>query len=245
MLRNSGTLQNIWISRLSHKIMATAWGGSESIKEYFNLKETNNRLAEENFRLNEELRQYLMADDNRERIIDENFEYVPANIIKISRNKQHNYIIVDKGYEDGVFPQSGIVTGKGVVGIVDVVDKHYSFALSLMNNEVSVSARIGKDGGVGPLYWDGQRTNGAVLKEIPLQNKFKNGDTVWTSGFSSIFPRDIPLGVITGSRIINGSMNECTIELWEDFSTLKYVTIVNNLGRDEILNLENIADSSD
>ena len=245
MFRNSGALQNIWISRLSHKIMTATWGSSESISEYFHLKELNNALAEENFLLQEELHQYRLADEEREKIVDENFEFIPAKIIKISRNKAHNYIIIDKGYEDGVFAQSGLITSNGVVGIIDVVEKHYSFALSLMNSEVSVSARIGDGGGVGPLYWDGKNTNGAILKEIPLHHKFNLGDTVMTSGFSSIFPGDIPLGIITGSKVINGATNECSIELLQDFSALKYVTVVNNLGRDEILNLENMAGASE
>jgi len=239
MLRHSSELQNIWISRFSHKIMTVLWGGSQNIRNYFQLKEINDNLAAENFRLNEELRQYKLGADERDISFDENFEYLPADIIKISKNKQHNYLILDKGYEDGVAPQNGVITSQGVVGIIDAVEKHYSFAISFMNTEVSVSTRIGHDGGVGPLYWDGKKLNRAILKEIPLLHKFELGDTVWTSGFSEIFPSDIPLGVIRQSHIINGAMNECSIELFEDYSSLKYVTIVKNMGREEILNLEN------
>jgi len=61
---------------------------------------------------------------------------------------------------------------------------------------------------------------------------------VYTSGFSSIFPPDIPLGTTGDSRIINGGTYEIDVTLFEDFGSLKYVTVVENLGKDEINMLE-------
>jgi hypothetical protein len=37
---------------------------------------------------------------------------------------------------------------------------------------------------------------------------------------------------------VNGSTYEIEIELLEDFGALRYVTIVENLGKDEMKNLE-------
>ena len=87
---------------------------------------------------------------------------------------------------------------------------------------------------MGPLVWDGHSADGALLKEIPLHFKFEKGDTVYTSGFSSVFPPDIPLGVTGDSRIVNGAMHEIKVTLFQDFSSLRYVTVVENRGRDEI-----------
>ena len=64
------------------------------------------------------------------------------------------------------------------------------------------------------------------------------GDTIYTSGFSSIFPPDIPLGVTGKSRVVNGSTYEIQIRLFEDFTALRYVTVVKNLSRNEIKQLE-------
>ena len=68
--------------------------------------------------------------------------------------------------------------------------------------------------------------------------EFEPGDTVFTSGFSSIFPPDIPLGTTGKSKIVNGATYEIEIELFEDFGSLRYVTIVENLGKGEIKQLE-------
>ena len=137
-------------------------------------------------------------------------------------------------------PQSGIITNHGVVGIIDAVDKHYSYGLSFMNTSLSVSSRIGREGAVGPLSWDGVSVDKAVLKEIPLQFKYAQGDTVWTSGYSAIFPPDIPLGTTGGARIVNGAVNEIEVHLFENFTALRFVTVAENAGRDEILSLENL-----
>ncbi len=248
MLSNCNALQHSWVSNASHRFMAWAWGGSESIRYYFSLKKTNEELALDNFRLRERLSAYESAD--RERTSDSltasvgvagnDFSCTPATIVKISRNKAHNYFIIDKGAEDGIRPQSGVVTSDGVVGIIDAVDRHYSYGLSFLNSDVSVSSRIGRDGPVGRLSWSGASARKAVLKDIPLQNKFSPGDTVWTSGYSSIFPPDIPVGTVQSTKIVGGAVYEVRVELSQDFSSVRYVTVTDNTARDEIMFLEQL-----
>lgn len=247
MLHNNSELQGLWISRMSHGFMAKVWGSSDNLRHYFSLNRENERLAAENALLNQQLKEYRDREDQAysDSLTAEfkawgDFVYTPATIVKISRNKQHNYFIINKGAEDGIRPQSGIITGSGVVGIIDAVDKHYAYGLSFMNSEVSVSSRIGKEGAVGPLSWDGVSVDKALLKEIPLQFKFSPGDTVWTSGYSAIFPPDIPLGTAGDSRVVNGAVNEIEVHLFENFTALRFVTVVENIGQDEILSLENL-----
>lgn len=239
MLRNNAVLQDTWISKGIHAFHATVWGGTEQIKYYFSLKKANDELAAENFMLNKELRFYkeLAEKQMRDTLLSEpseSFSYIPASIAKISNNKQHNYIILDKGSDDGIKPQSGIITSHGVIGIVDAVSRHYSYAISFRNSDMTVSARIGLEGPVGTMKWDGYSSNGALLNEIPHHIELNPGDTVYTSGFSSVFPRDIPIGTLGESRLVNGATYEIRINLFEDFNALKYVTVVQNEGKDEI-----------
>lgn len=252
MLRHNGELQNIWIAKISHTVMGKIWGGSDNIRHYMSLKKQNDRLAKENFELQQALDYYKTLESEARRdslssLIEPHSDYsfVPATIIKISKNRQHNYFIINKGSEDGIRPQSGVITQSGVIGIIDAVDKHYSYGLSLMNTGLSISARIGTEGAVGPLSWNGRSYSGAVLKEIPLQYKFEPGDTVWTSGYSAIFPPDIPIGITGGAKIVNGAVNEIDVELFENFTALRYVTVVENAGRDEILNLESLENETE
>ena len=103
---------------------------------------------------------------------------------------------------------------------------------------MSISARIGMEGAVGPMTWDGHSSNGAILKEIPHHVEFAPGDTVYTSGFSSIFPEGIPLGTIGESKIVNGATYEIRISLFEDLKSVWHVTVVENTGKEEIEELE-------
>ncbi len=246
MLRNNGELQNIWISKGMHAISGTVWGGTQQVKNYFSLKRRNDSLALENHNLRIRVAELESLPGNtplpdtpvpHEGIVGD-YRYLPASIVKISNNTQHNYIIVGKGSEDRVVSGSGIITGKGAVGIIDAVGKHFSYARSFKNHEMNISSRLGRQGAVGPMSWDGYSSNRAVLKEIPLHVEFQKGDTVYTSGFSSIFPPDIPLGTTGDSKIVNGATFEIEVSLFEDFGALRYVTIVENLGKDEIKALE-------
>lgn len=243
MLRNNAPLQNTWIAKGGQAVMGGLWGMSQDVGDYFSLRQANDSLALENFRLRLRVAQIEKFVSDTLRISDIpattlGYKYIPATISKISNNTQHNYIIIDKGSDDGVLQGDGVITGKGAVGVIDAVSRNFSYARSFKNHGMSISARVGKTGISGPLVWDGVSSNGALLKEIPLHMEIAVGDTIYTSGFSSIFPPDIPLGTTGESRIVNGSTSEIKVSLFEDFSALRYVTVVENLGRKEIKELE-------
>ena len=246
MLRHGDSLQDLFISRAAHGFLGYFWGVSESISDYASLRTENRHLAEEILRLTETITRLeeeaaaAAARDSADYTTAwrGKYEFIPAEVIKNSVNKQHNYLIIGKGSDDGVRPQTGIITSRGVIGIVDAVSRHYSYAISFLNSDSSISARIGKDGATGPMAWDGKGSGNALLREIPLQVKFEEGDTVYTSGFSTIFPPDIPIGRITGSRIVNGATFEIKVSLFQDFSSVRHVCLVRNRDLDEIMSLE-------
>ena len=225
--------------------MGSVWGCTQKIKDYFYLSGANDSLALENHALRVRIAQLEEALEESDLDVPvsagnktRHYSYIPANIMKISNNKQHNYIIIGKGAAEGVTEGAGVVTGKGAVGIIDAVSEHFSYARSFKNHEMSISARLGRNGAVGPLSWNGKSSAGAILKEIPHHVEFHEGDTVYTSGYSSIFPADIPLGTAGKAKIVNGATYEIEVTLFEDFAALRHVTIVENLGRDEMKKLE-------
>ena len=240
LLTHNAPLQQAWLARGAQAFMGTIWGSTERLQQYFSLSATNKQLARENFELLQELEQareqLRQAEADKPRILQpaQGFTLHPAEVVKMSRNKQHNYLILNRGYEDGIQEKSGIITRLGVVGIIDAVSAHHSFAFSFQNSDISISARLCGEGGSGLLVWDGIRSDGAILKEIPLQYKYQSGDTVFTSGHSLLFPPDIPLGVAGASRVVNGATNEISVKLFQDFSAIRYVTVVHNNSFDEV-----------
>ncbi len=241
MLSHNGALQNVWLSRGFTNFNAKVWGGGENIAHYFSLKKDNERLAQENYDLRQALRKYEEMKEH----IDygtisrvKNFEYIPASIVKHSTGGQRNYIIIDKGKDDGVKKGDGVITGQGVIGIVEAVSRHYSYVMSFNNINMAVSARIGRSGVIGPLSWDGISTRKALLNEIPHHTAVARGDTIYTSGYSSIFPPDVPLGLAGSAKIVNGASYEIKVWMFEDMSKVRYVTVVNNLDKEELEKLE-------
>lgn len=236
-------IQQSWVAKAGQFFKGHVWGGANRLKSYFSLSQMNDSLARENSILQGELlqaREMLRAVrlDTMKLRQQEGFSSIHAEILKISRNKQHNYIVLNRGFEDGIMEKSGIITAKGVVGIVTSVSAHHAYAMSFQNNDISISARLGKEGGSGLLVWDGVSSNGAILKEIPLQYLYSPGDTVYTSGHSLLFPPDIPLGTAGQSKVRNGSTNEISIRLFQDFKELRYVTVVHNNSFEEIIEFE-------
>ena len=241
LLARNAELQRIWIARAAHGVMGTVWGSTQKVANYFKLRRIHEDLAKENFELREELQAYrseahARRTDSlgvaRDRV--KGFDYIPAEVIKISRNKQHNYMILNKGYEDGIQEKSGIITRNGVVGIIDAVSAHHAYAFSFQNSDISISGRLGEEGATGLLVWDGIRSDGAILQEIPLQFKYEVGDTVYTSGHSLVFPPDIPLGIAGDAKVINGATNEIRVDLFQDFTAIRYVTVVHNTAFEEV-----------
>lgn len=245
MLNNNGVAQQTWFARIGQGFMGWVWGMSQTISDYFSLAEQNEALAKENHELylrlvgkeNEASRDSLAALLPARDTID-GFYYIASKIRKISNNSQHNYIILDKGSNDGVRTGYGVITPKGAIGIIDAVSENYSYARSFKNHKMKIHARLGRNGNTGTMNWDGTSRNKAILKEIPHHIQNFQGDTVYTSGKSAIYPAGIPLGTAGKAKIVNGSTYEIEVTLFEDFNSIRYAIIVGNLGKDEISTLE-------
>ena len=91
---------------------------------------------------------------------------------------------------------------------------------------------------MAPLVWNGITADGGLLKNIPMRFEITPGDTIRTSGISEIFPGDIPLGVTIGSESVDGVVKDASVRLFQDFSSVRFVTISCNPKREEIGQLE-------
>ena len=254
MLKRSSTLQNIWLNRASHRATAMLWNNWNYVRNYFNLDKTNRELLERNELLNKEL--YLaksrIAEYEKARTGQElrdtlawrykgNFIYVPANVVKMSLHQARNHFIIDKGYEDGISPHSGVIGDKGIVGIIYAVSRNYAYGLSLMNSNITISSKVGNPSITAPLVWDGLHSDRAVISDIPPHREIAAGDTVLTSGYSAFFPEGIPIGTTGVSKLVEGTNKHVEVNLFQDLKNLHYVTVTINRDLDEITELEHDA----
>jgi len=234
------------------------WERSTEVKKYTGLAKRNQALEEENARL---LRQNILFKSQLERNAGESklgelfeglrgntgdssltsYSFTLAKVVKNTLNSTHNYLILDKGSKDGITEDLGVVTPSGVIGIIRGVGEKFSYVHSFLNTRQSISAKIGNLESPGTLRWEGGSIYKAYLTEIPLNTEVSKGDTIYTSGNSSFFPSDIPVGKAVSFSVDNGIHKRVEVELLQDFSNLDYVIILKNEDKKEIDSLSNLA----
>jgi len=230
----------------ANSVTGTIYESFVAVKNYFHLAKINKQLAEENTALRTltgKKSESLNVNDIVETLDLQGwaYKYTSALVINNSVNKPFNYITINKGAKHGVRPDQGIITHNGIVGVTLKVSDSYTLVMSVLNNRWSISAKIKKNNYFGSLVWEGDNYRTANLKEIPIHVDIARGDTVVTSGFSSIFPEGIMIGTIEEfSRGEGDNYYTIALSLSTDFKSLTYVEIIENSHRDEIWELENI-----
>ena len=243
MLGSGSAVRQMWLGRGFTNAKAVVWSRVDRMRSYFRLDVENDRLAAENTRLLSR----MISDGTLKASMTggwitsrTHFKTMPANIVTMTTGSQHNYLIIDRGEADGVETDDGIITSEGVVGIVSGVTRHFCYAISYANKGMTLSVRAGMDGTVGSLNWSGIRSDESLLSDIPIHTTIESGDTIRTSGFSSIFPPDIPIGTVIGKKGDNGSTADFYVRLFNDFKKITHVIIVKNTDRAEITELTDV-----
>lgn len=228
----------------SNTLVASFYNLNSKILEYFNLRKINYQLNQENAKLKGRLKSSYKFNevnilDLYDSVYTKKYFYIPAKVINNSINKQHNYLTLNKGSKQGIKPEMAVVSPTGIVGIVREVSKNYSTVISILNTKLLISAKIRRNNYFGSLTWDGIDYSNMLLKEIPNHVERQVGDTIVTSGFSTIFPEGKLIGVISDfSNEKSGNFFDINVELTTDFKNLIYVYIIGNYDNYEQLKLE-------
>lgn len=236
--------QRVTFFNSSNNFAGTIYERFSNLDDYFSLGRTNARLAAENASLRKQLQMRIMNQENYpinrpDTVEAPAYIFTSAKVISNSVNKQFNYITINKGSRHGIKADMGIINADGVVGVITNVSQNYSTGLSLLNKRLLIPAKITTNNYFGSLVWDGEHYNTADLKEIPFHVIVNVGDTVVTSGYSNIFPDGMMIGVIKKFGVVNGTnFYDIKVELSTNFKTLKYVEVVQNTKRAELIKLE-------
>ena len=221
---------------------------------YMTLGEVNEALTQRNLLLeqnNRALAQHineLSHDSTRSERLQadrlEGIKLIPARITTNSVMRRDSLMTINVGEADGVLPEMGVVSGTGIVGIVFMTSPHYSIVLPLLNSRSNISCRLRGTKYFGSLKWDGAHPLYAILDDIPRHARFKIGDIVETSGFSSVFPAGLFVGKVkTIENSDDGLSYKLRVQLSIDFARLQDVCVVAQKFQAEIKDLEQRADS--
>jgi rod shape-determining protein MreC len=211
---------------------------------YFHLRDINQELAYENTTLQNNLgilknKENLLFIPVSDTVYRQQYQFTSAEVIDNSVTRQKNYFTLNKGSKQGVAVDMAVTSAAGVAGVVVGCSRNYSIAMSLLNLDFKVSARLRSNGYFGSLSWDGKEYNYAVLSEIPQHVTFGIGDTVETTGYSAIFPEGIMIGTVSGFEKSEGDFYKIKVLLKTDFKKLHFVSVIGNMNKKEQLELEN------
>ncbi len=230
-------------SWLTGNIYETSYG----ISSYFDLDEENKKLVEENRRLRKMLFNNQRPTDSTELdSIHASYTITTGLVIKNSYADRRNYITINKGEKDSVKPDMGVITSKGILGIIENTSNRFATVQSILNVNSNINAKLKGTNHFGSLVWNEDIYNVVQLVDIPKLVPLNVGDTIVTGGMSSIFPENIPIGVIKKFGLDNAqSFWRVDVTLFNDMTNIKNVYIVNNADRPEVLKLEEKTISDD
>ena len=163
--------------------------------ENLNLRRETAMLQEEASRL----RERAAASDRLRELLNlkEELPYttIAARVIARDPTNWYRSIVINKGQDDGIGVEMGVMTPSGAVGRVVKVQRQLAIVLLIIdrNNAITGLVQRTRDEGIV----EGTEKGWAWIKYLPLLSNVKVGDIVVTSGMAGGFPRGLPIGRIT------------------------------------------------
>ncbi|MCQ2110877.1 MAG: rod shape-determining protein MreC [Bacteroidaceae bacterium] len=237
LLFKFNTMQNSVMTTAANGVSGWMLKTESGVTGFFYQGRENRLLAEENARLQSEL--FRLKDSLYMASLPQSGgDVVVARVIDNSISHDNNFITIDRGSDAGIDEGMGVYSPSGVVGVVYKSSRHYSLVLPLLNSKSSVSCRIRRLDSFGFLEWDGGDPAYAWLKDLPYHSGAQLGDTIVTSGFSQIFPKDIPVGVVSDVQTdATGVAPVVQVRLTVNFNRLGFVYVNTDTAPDELIQL--------
>jgi rod shape-determining protein MreC len=214
-------------------------------RSYLNLNAINEKLSIENAALRSRLGRMTRPESNVFSLVDDtiynqSFNYTSAEVVNNSVNRQKNFFTIGKGYRQGMKVDMAVTSENGAAGVIIGCSENYSIAMSLINIDFKLSARIKANGYFGSVSWDGRDYRYAILNEIPQHVPVILGDTIEATGYTAIFPEGTLVGTVSEYEKLGGDFYKIKVLLATDFKKLHYVEVIGSLKKKEELELENL-----
>ena len=218
--------------------------------DYFGLRSENEILAQENAFLRSQLEESNLWSTDTFRLHNDSvkrqfYTYKSAKILSKTIQNRNNYLILNKGKADGIELEMGVISSNGVVGIVNDVSENFCSVISILHKKSAIDALITSNGYTGTISWPGIDYTVANLQNIPSHAVLRKGDTIVTSGNSTIFPPEIPIGYIQDFNLKDGqSFYDIDFRFCVDFNRIRHVYIIHNILKSELLEIKEEQDEN-
>ncbi|MBO7628636.1 MAG: rod shape-determining protein MreC, partial [Bacteroidales bacterium] len=170
---------------------------------------------------------------HRERI--RMYDYTYAHVIFRTVDRAFNYMIVDKGSKDGICRDMAVLSPSGVAGVVTDVSTNFATVRPILHPESRISAVVTPANQNGTVIWEGDDPRVAYLEAIPQHSEINIGDSVFTNGYSNIFPKGLLIGTVKEVQVgNNASFLTIKVKLATKYTDIYTVYLVENLFKSEL-----------
>ena len=203
MMLANGDSDNLRLLRSkSNRIFAYIYSPITWVRTKALIEEEALLLREKNLQLTFQLEsmRHLLDENNRlKRLLnfkrESQLNLYPARVINMGASPHlSSSLSIDIGSNSGVSVNDPIMTPNGIIGKTIIVDDQESIVQLINDVTFRLSVRIKPSGSTGILRWLDK--NIYMIKEVQKNSNVEVGNQVVTSGFSDIFPSDLPVGEV-------------------------------------------------
>ena len=145
-----------------------------------------------------QLREQAAASERLTRLLkfQERLEIQTIAARVIGRNPSNWYqtLILDRGEDDGLKPEMGVITPAGIVGRIVKTHSSSAIVLLLTDPNVAITSLVQRTRDEGIVQ--GMARGRIRMKYIPPLSSVKEGDQIVTSGLTGGFPRGLLIGKV-------------------------------------------------
>ncbi|MEA3441326.1 MAG: rod shape-determining protein MreC [Chloroflexota bacterium] len=229
---------------ISPLVSAQTWISTRvlAIQNYLDAPQDLARLRQRNLELESEvsrlqaevieLKQQITETRVLEALVDfarvnpEN-RYVAAKVIGRDPSPFLQYVLINRGSDDGLRRGMPVVTQQGLVGRVAAVTANAARVQLITDAGSNVNVRLEPSRAQAVLQ--GDVTGELSLDMIPQSAEVQIGDLVLTSGLGGNFPADILVGQVTSVRSRDTDLAQtAAVQPSEDFSQLEILLVITN-----------------
>ena len=154
-------------------------------------------------------------------------EYVAGTVIGREISPFIQYIIIDKGSNQGIKHGMPVVTQQGLVGRIDSVIANAARVQLISDANSTVNVQL--QSGAIEAQLHGTLTGDIVLDMIPQDAAIETGEVLLTSGLGGNYPPNIFIGQILSIRKLDNALfQSASVQAIVDFSSLNAVLVITN-----------------
>jgi rod shape-determining protein MreC len=246
----SGYLTPVFSFSVNPLISAQSWLSQRylAFSDFFNSPRDMATLRAENAQLESEvamlqteivaLQENLAQSDILYTLLDfarsnPEHEYVAATVIGREISPFLQYIIIDKGSNDGLRHGMPVVTQQGLVGRIDALISDAARIQLITDANSTVNVKLQTAGVEGLVR--GSVTGEITLDMVPVDTIVQIGDILMTSGLGGTYPPNIFVGqVLTMQSKQNVLFQTGSVQPVVDFLNLSAVLVITNFDSVDI-----------